>query len=162
MGFARLTRLCELPQRRDIMAARSSESHAAIGGKQLLDETAVAQPRKRPVHLLDRNIVNRHQPPLAHAFWRIAGKRVVAPITCQRLDNLFRRSIEHDPEVVRFCPIACANGMPFSGSAHVLVSSQPTTAMPVSALDVIVRPAPLHRKLSRPTRCRSRAWTNSS
>jgi len=58
IGFAPLTELCELPQRRVIMAARSPESCAPIGGKEPLDVAAFAQPREGPIDLFHRNILH--------------------------------------------------------------------------------------------------------
>jgi hypothetical protein len=58
MGFAQITALCELPQRRVIMAARSPESCASICGKEPLDVAAFAQPREGPIDLFHRNILH--------------------------------------------------------------------------------------------------------
>jgi hypothetical protein len=57
-SFAQPTELCELPQRRVIMAARPPESCAPVGGKQPIDEAAIAQPPEGPIDLFHRNILH--------------------------------------------------------------------------------------------------------
>src|SRR5262245_44746724 len=105
-----MTELCKPPQRRIIiMPVRSPVSRASIRGQEPLDETAVAQPGKGPVDLVDGNVVHRQQPPLADPLRHVTGTRVVAPVPCEQSDNLFRRSIEHDRVAARFCLMVYAN-----------------------------------------------------
>jgi len=65
------------------MAARSPEPCAPISCKQALDQTALAQPRKGSVDLVDRNVFGWREPPLADPLRGIAGKGVVAPVKRQ-------------------------------------------------------------------------------